>query len=106
VLNQQAQFAADMATMQARFDERFDKLTVKTDRLADALMGLTGIVGNLASQQQVTAQQLQETDRRQRETDKQLKELGDYIKSVEAQLNVVIEMFERHLREDHGKRPS
>jgi len=33
-------------------------------------------------------------------------DLGEYIKTVESHLNVVIQMFERHLRDDHGQRPS
>jgi hypothetical protein len=33
-------------------------------------------------------------------------DLRSYIRDVESHLNVVIEMFERHLREDHGSKPS
>ena len=88
LLAQQAHFAAD-----------FEKLTAKTDRMADAIIGLTGIVGRVADQQERTDQQIRETNVR-------VDELGEYIKTVEAHLNVVIEMFERHLREDHGQRPS
>jgi len=33
-------------------------------------------------------------------------EVGEYIRSVESHLNVVVDMFDRHLREDHGQRPS
>jgi hypothetical protein len=88
LLGQQAQVAAD-----------FEKLTAKTDRIADAIVGLTGIVGRVASQQEHTDQQL-------RETNLQVKALGDHLKTVESHLDMVIEMFERHLREDHGRRPS
>jgi hypothetical protein len=88
LLSHQAQFAADSS----RVDARLEKLTGKTDQLVDALFGLTGIVGNLASQQG--------------RTDQQLRELGDHIKTVESHLDVVIQMFERHLREGHGHRPS
>jgi hypothetical protein len=99
VLRQQAQFVAD-----------FERLSTKTDRMADAIIGLTGVVGHLHEAQQETDRQLREmlgeTDRRFRETDARLGELGEYIKTVESHLNVVIEMFERHLREDHGHRPS
>ena len=88
LLAQQAQFAAD-----------FERLTAKTDRMADAIIGLTGIVGRIADQQERTDQQIRETNTR-------VDELGEYIKTVEGHLNVVIQMFERHLREDHGQRPS
>ena len=88
LLAQQAKFAAD-----------FEKLTVKTDRMTDAIIGLTGIVGRLAERQERTDEQIRETSTR-------VDEVGQYIKTVEAHLNVVVEMFERHLREDHGQRPS
>jgi hypothetical protein len=106
LLNQQAQFAADSATLQARFAE----LTTKTDRLADGIMGLTGIVGHvvrgldgLAEGQRRTDEQLRETAQSLKETDARL---TAHIGTVESHLNLVVEMFERHLREDHGRRPS
>jgi hypothetical protein len=85
LLRQQAQFAAD-----------FERLSGKTDLIADGLIGLTGIVGRIADAQERTDRQLKETDAR----------LSEHIKTVESHLNVVVEMFERHLREDHGRRPS
>ena len=99
LVHQQALFAADIARNETRwaerFDhlvERFDQLSAKTDQIAVGLLGLTGIVGQLAALQQ--------------RTDKRMDELGEYIRSVESHLNVVIEVFERHLREDHGRPPS
>ena len=88
LLAQQAQFASD-----------FEKLTAKTDTMADAIIGLTGIVGRIADRQERTDEQIRETSTR-------LSDLGEYIKNVESHLNVVIQMFERHLRDDHGQRPS
>ena len=88
LLNQQAQFAADfakfetaMASNEARWTDRFDQLSGKTDQIAGGLIGLTGIVGQLAAVQQ--------------RSDKRLDELGEYIKTVESHLNIIIEMFER-----------
>jgi hypothetical protein len=92
LLQQQAQFAAD-----------FEKLSGKTERVADGLIGLTTIMGQLLSAQQRTDQQLKETVQQLRETDARLTE---HIGTVESHLNVVIEMFERHQRDDHGPRPS
>ena len=99
LLNQQAQFAADLARHREQFDASMDVLSAKTDRIADGLIGLTAIVG------QVVAAQLR--------TDDQLRELRDgdirltrHIEHVDSHLNVVIEMFERHLREDHGRPPA
>jgi septal ring factor EnvC (AmiA/AmiB activator) len=88
LLRQQAQFAAD-----------FEKLSAKTDRMTEGIVGLTAIVGHLHAAHQRTDEQFKRTDTR-------LNELGEYIKTVESHLNVLIEMFERHLREDHGHRPS
>ena len=92
LLSQQAQFAADIARNETRWVERFDQLSAKTDQIAVGLLGLTGIVGQLAALQQTTKQRVDD--------------LGEYIRSVESHLNVVIEMFERHLGEDHGRPPS
>jgi hypothetical protein len=85
LLQQQAQFAADSAKTGARISP-----------MADGIIGLTGIVGHLAAAQQRTDERL----------DERFTELGDYINTVESHLNAVIETFERHLREDHGRQPS
>jgi hypothetical protein len=99
LLRQQAQFAAD-----------FEKLSGKSDRMMEAIIGLTGIVGHLHASQQRTDEQMKRTDEQMKErfthTDARLNDLGEYIKTVESHLNVLIEMFERHLREDHGRPPS
>jgi archaellum component FlaC len=88
LLRQQAQFEANMARLsdtqkrtdadlsrvadqQVRFAADLERLGAKTENIADGLIGLTGIVGQL-------------TNRVER----------------------LVETFERHLREDHGQRPS
>ena len=91
LLNQQAQFDAN----QAKFDSALYALSAKTDRIADGLIGLTGIVGRLAAAQERTDAQFREADAR----------LQEHIDHVDSHLNVVVEMFERHLREDHGQPP-
>jgi hypothetical protein len=88
LLRQQAQFAAD-----------FEKLTAKTDRLTDAVVGLTGIVGRLAEGHERLRASQERTDAR-------LRELAEQAKRTEANLDALIDMFERHLREDHGSAPS
>jgi hypothetical protein len=95
LLNQQSQFAVD-----------FERLSGKTDRIADGLIGLTGIVGRAADQIVQLAAAQAETDRQLKELREEDRRLGEYIQSVEAHLNIVVDMFERHLREDHGQRPS
>ena len=92
LLQQQAQFAADFAQSQERFDAEHKALSAKTDRIAEGLIGLTSIVGQLAASQQRTDEQLRETD--------------GHLNEVESHLNLVIGMFERHLRDDHGQQPS
>ncbi len=113
LLNQQAQAAADLAAHTVRFDAAIEQLTKKTDRVVDAVLGLAGVVGNVASQQERTAEQLRETNQqlrelatRQERTDEQLRDLGEYVRTVDSNLGALVDMFERHLREDHGQRPS
>ena len=96
LLQQQAQFSADLARFAADSEVRSAALDTKTERLADGLIGLTSIVGQLAAAQQNSEHTIQA----------KFSELGDYIKSVESHLDVVIQMFERHLRDDHGHLPS
>jgi hypothetical protein len=74
VLSQQAQFAADMTRVEAVLGQ----LTAKTDRMADGILSLTGVVGHLAED---------------------LRELAEGQQQLQ-------QLFERHLREDHGPRPS
>jgi methyl-accepting chemotaxis protein len=95
-----------LLAQQAQFATNLEKLTGQTDRIADAIVGLTGIVGHIAERQERTDQQIRETNTRVEQLGTRVDQLGDYIKSVESHLNVVIQMFERHLREDHGRRPS
>jgi phage-related minor tail protein len=95
LLNQQAQFAADLGNVTdelktvtaglTRVTTHLEVLTERTTTITDGVIGLTSIVGNLAGQQQQTDQQ---------------------IRDVEGQLKLLADMFERHLREDHGPRPS
>jgi ABC-type transporter Mla subunit MlaD len=99
LLNQQAQFAADLAASQARFDAgqaqfdaRLEALSAKTDRVADGLIGLTTIVGQVVD----SVSKIAEVQKRTTEQ----------VERTDSHLDVVIQMFERHLREDHGRSPS
>ncbi|MGE3844182.1 MAG: hypothetical protein AB7I50_21625 [Vicinamibacterales bacterium] len=103
LLNQQAQTAAKLD----RLDDTVEKLSKKTDRVIDAVMGLTGVVGNLAAQQERTGEQVRQLAEHQERTDRQLRELATHQERTESNLNALIAMFERHLREDQGgQRPS
>ena len=94
LLNQQAQFAADFAASQTRqeaIEAIVERLSNKTDRIAEGLIGLTSIVGQLAATQQLTAEEVRTTGEQQKETDRLLRQL--------------IRTFEQHLRDDHGQTP-
>jgi len=106
VLDQQAQFAADLAASQARFDAgqaRFDArmegLLAKTDRVADGLIGLTTIVGHVVdSVSQIAVAQMR--------TDEQLKRTDEQLRRTDSRVDRLVDVFERHLSEGHGHRPS
>jgi hypothetical protein len=96
LLNQQAQFAADFS----RFDAALERLSAKTDSIAEGVIGLTRIVGLIGGHVGDLARQVGDLAAAQQRTD-------EHLRTVDTHLNVLIEMFERHLREDHGhQRPS
>jgi hypothetical protein len=69
--------------------------------------GLLGRVTESFAEQILDLRQTQkETAEGLRNSQAKLDDLGEYIKTVGSHLDVVIEMFERHLREGHGPRPS
>jgi hypothetical protein len=90
---------AQQAASDARFETLMAQLSKKTDQVAEGLIGLTSIVGRVVESVSTIAEG-------QKRTDEQLAKLAARTDLVESHLNVVIEMFERHLREDHGSRPS
>jgi hypothetical protein len=99
LLSQQAQFGADFA-----------KLEVKVDQVTEAVLGLTGVVGHLAGAVDRLAARQAEAERlaseQRRETDRRFAELAGAQRRTEDHLDAVIVMFERHLRENHGREPS
>jgi hypothetical protein len=94
ILQQQAQFVVDI-----------DKLSSKTDRMTDGLIGLTAIVGRLATSQALTDQQLRATAEQLKVTAEEGRATDKRLRATDERLNLVIDMFERHLREDHGSAP-
>jgi hypothetical protein len=77
LLNQQAQYAADFAMSLERLG-----------RVESALVGLTGIVGRVADVQE--------------QAERRMERLAEAQARTEEHLGIVVTMFERHLREDHG----
>ena len=74
LLSQQAQFAADHAKGQERLD-----------RVEGALVAITGVMGRMADH-----------------ADQRFAALAQAQAETEARLTIVVDMFERHLRHDHG----
>ena len=97
IINHQAQFAADLARHREQFDADMEKLSAKTNLIADGLVGLTAIVGQVVAAQLRTDEQLREL----READIRL---GRRIEQVDSHLNVVIDMFERPARRSARRR--
>jgi cell division protein FtsB len=91
LLNQQAKFAVDFD----KSTERFDQLVGKTDRIADAMIGLTAIVGKVVSAQDENARQIDSLQASVRD----LKTSVDVLKVSVARLHDTVE---QHLRNDHG----
>ena len=99
-----------LLNQQARFDAQLERLSEKMNRMAEGLVGLTGIVGRVADGVGVLRAAQEEDARQLRASREQLEkadsDLREYIQTVESHLDLLIEMFERHLREDHGGKPS
>lgn len=106
-LDRKLQFLVEHAARsQARFDADMQRLTVKTDRIADTVAQITRmlgttveIMGQLPASHELSERQLRETWEQLRETDRQLRRSDE-------RLNAFPGAFERHLRDEHGHRPS
>jgi len=90
---------SQQAASEARFETLMGQLSQRTDQIAQGLIGLTSIVGRVVDSVSTIAEA-------QKRTDEQLRQLTADSSATESHLQVVVEMFERHLREDHGQRPS
>src|SRR5437867_3624910 len=75
LLNQQAQFAADIARNEARLTEGFG-------RVNEGLVGLTAIVGQLAAAQLRTDEQLRTTQERMDTRGQRMDTLGQRVDDV------------------------
>jgi hypothetical protein len=91
LLNQQAQFAADYAMSQQRLG-----------RVEEALLTVTGVLGRVADNVERHDVQLAELKAAQAKTDEHLTRLEEMSERTGERLDIVVNMFERHLREDHG----
>jgi hypothetical protein len=95
LLQQQARFAAD-----------FDRLSEKSDRMMEAIVGLTGIAGQTVGMVERLAAAQHRSDERMTRIEEQLARTDEQLARTDAHLGVLIDMFERHLRDDHGREPS
>jgi hypothetical protein len=109
LITHQVQFAADFE----RLSIKVDGLTDKVAGVADAVAGLTTVaghtlvaVGDLVGTAERQGGNMERLIEAQRRTDARLIELAEQGKETEARLGALIDLFERHLREDHPPRPS
>lgn len=91
LLDQQAQFAADHARSQERLD-----------RVEDALLTVTGVIGRQAERHDALTEGQAKTDEQLRRTDEQLERTGERLAALGERVDTVVNLFERHLRVDHG----
>ena len=116
LLAQQAQFAADFERLSIKVDGLADKVTGVTDAVARlttvaghtlaAVGDVAGTVerlGGTVERLGGTVERLRDSERR---ADSRLIELAEQGKATDARLSALIDLFERHLREDHPPRPS
>jgi hypothetical protein len=109
LITHQAQFAADFE----RLSIKVDGLTDKVAGVADAVARLTTVaghtlaaVGDLVGTAERQGGNMERLIEAQRRTDARLIELAEQGKETDARLGALIDLFERHLREDHPPRPS
>jgi len=99
ILQQQAQFTADMQQMreaQAESDRRWDQRWGRTEESIRALLALAEI-----HQQEITAlgASQAETDRQMKETAERFKETDERFKETDGKLNALIDTVERIISE-------
>ena len=85
LVQQQAQFSADLQASRVEFDQKIAKLT-------DGVIGLAAIVGQITQKQLETDKSIKELSEQQVETAAQLKETDE-------RLNIFINVVERYISE-------
>jgi hypothetical protein len=91
LLNQQAQFAADHAKSQERLG-----------RVEGALIAVTGVLGRLAENAERHDVEIAELKAAEARADERWARLEEKFERTGERLDIVVNMFERHLREDPG----
>lgn len=97
IVNQQAQFAADIQILQ----ESQSELTKKYHQLTDAVITVVGVVGKLAETQERTAREMAEAQKR---TDAKFAELAAAHAETGERLNIFISVVERYISERRNGR--
>jgi peptidoglycan hydrolase CwlO-like protein len=92
IVNQQAQFAADIQQLR----EAQNELTTKHSKLSDAVIAVVGIVGTLAESQERMAKEIAESQKR---ADAKLVEMGRAHAETDERLNLFINVVERYISE-------
>jgi hypothetical protein len=113
LLASQAQFAADFERLSIKVDGLAGKVDGLTDKVAgvtDAVARLITVaghtlaaVGDLAGTVERVGGTVERLVDAERRTDARLTELAEQGKATDARLGALIDLFERHLREDHRR---
>jgi hypothetical protein len=98
IVEQQAQFTADIQVMREVHAADTDRLKEETRQLKDAIITIVGLVGGIAQAQTRTDARVADLVVAQTRTDEKLAELAE-------RLNVFIGVVERHIG-GNGNKPS
>jgi hypothetical protein len=99
IIEQQAQFAADIEVM--REVQREDAKQLRN--LSDAVITVVGLVGGLAESQQRTDARVAELAEAQTRTDASLKELAEAQARTDERLNIFINVVEKYISGNGNK---
>ena len=127
MLHQQARVEANLASLSEKTDRMADGIVAltalvnrgerKVDEVAagnaavrEGLIGLTGIVGRMSERVDRVGERIDQRLDRMAEagkrTDQRLDRLVEAQEGTDQRINKLGDYFKRHLREDHGPRPS
>ena len=94
IIEQQAQFVVDIQKLQASHG-----------KLADAVIGVVGMMGKLAESQAQLTGQMRELAQAQQRTDEKLAETNERLAETNERLNIFINVVEKYISEQRNGRP-
>ena len=93
-----------IVSQQAQFVVAIQKLQESHGKLADAVIGVVGMIGNLTESQALLTAQMRELAEAQKRTDAQLAETNAQLAETGERLNVFINVVERYISRN-GRTP-